>query len=279
MGRVGGVAPTVTTLTTRADTKPECCSSNAPNIYQGVIPLGLAIPRTEKHIPKPLPEVLHSCSCSTDMNRGDLATIIDHTVLGPTTTGEQVQTTAIEAEQYGMNVCVPPCYLDVACSVAESASVVTVIGFPHGQTTPTIKSEAAVQAYNAGADEIDMVLNIGQVKAENRDVVYDEIAEVVAAVPAPVKVIVETALLSTAEIEQAGSIAQDAGAAFLKTSTGFASEGATEEGVSTLAQYLPVKASGGIRSYEDAMRLIDAGAERLGASSGVKILQSAPVSD
>lgn len=211
------------------------------------------------------------------MNRDELAPLIDHTVLGPETTVEAVHRVIEEAESWGMNVCIPPCYVPEArASAASDTTLATVIGFPHGQNAPEAKRVEAVTAQEAGADELDVVLNVGRLKAGETDAVTEELADIVAAVSIPVKVIVETALLSDAEKHEAGEAAKAAGADFLKTSTGFADGGATVPDVELLREYLPVKASGGIGSYEDAMAMVEAGAERIGASSGVAILDGAP---
>jgi deoxyribose-phosphate aldolase len=211
------------------------------------------------------------------MQQSDLAPLIDHTVLGPTTTMADVRRVVDEAESWGMNVCIPPCYVAEAREdAAAETTIATVIGFPHGQHAPPVKREEAIQAEADGADELDVVLNVGRLQAGADDAVTEELAAIVEAVSLPVKVIVEATLLSAAELERAGEAVRAAGADFLKTSTGFADGGATVEDVAALAEYLPVKASGGIGTYEDAVRMIDAGAVRIGASSGVAILEGAP---
>lgn len=211
------------------------------------------------------------------MDREALAPRIDHTVLGPTTTPEDVQRVIEAAEQWGMNVCVPPCYVSEArdWTTAET-TIATVIGFPHGQNAPAAKRAEAARAVEDGADELDVVLNVGRLVADQPEAVTAELVEIVEAVSVPVKVIVEATLLTDAQKHVAAEAAEAAGADFLKTSTGFADGGATLEDVSLLAEYLPVKASGGIGSYDKAMAMIEAGAERIGASSGVAILEGAP---
>jgi len=207
------------------------------------------------------------------MNRTDLAARIDHTVLGPTTTPDDVDRVVSDAQTHGMNVCIPPCYVETTAEQAPpTLTIATVIGFPHGQDTPEAKREAAVDAWKAGADELDVVLNVGRLIAGDREAVTDELAELVAAVPIPVKVIIETALLDDEQKHAACQAAVDADAAMVKTSTGFADGGATIADVELMGAYLPVKASGGIGNYETAMAMIEAGAERIGASSGVEIL-------
>jgi deoxyribose-phosphate aldolase len=214
------------------------------------------------------------------MKRAELASMIDHTVLGPTTTAADVDRVVREAVEAGMNVCLPPCYVEgVAADPPADLTVATVIGFPHGQDNPEIKREAGSTAWKDGADELDVVLNIGRLKAGDHDAVTDELAAVVASVPIPVKVIIETALLSDEEKHRACEAAVDADADMVKTSTGFADadpRGATVEDVERMADYLPVKASGGISDYETAMAMIEAGAERIGASRGLAVLDGAP---
>ncbi len=211
------------------------------------------------------------------MDRSELAPYIDHTVLGPETTPTDVERVIDAAEEWGMNVCIPPCYVDGAREyAAEETTIATVIGFPHGQNAPEVKLEEAVQAWRADADELDVVVNVGRVRAGQLEAVTDELAEIVSAVPVPVKVIIETGLLSDEEKHVVCQAAVDADASFVKTSTGFAEGGAAVSDVELMAEYLPVKASGGIGSYEKAMDMIEAGAERIGASSGVAILEGAP---
>lgn len=213
------------------------------------------------------------------MNRSELAARIDHTVLGPETEWADVRRVLDEAVEYGTNACVPPCYVADAAEYAPDVTLATVVGFPHGQHDPEIKRAEAVRAWNDGADELDVVINVGRLRAGEDDAVRDELAELVAAVPIPVKVIVETALLDDEEKRRVGRIAREADAAMLKTSTGFADGGATVEDVALLAEFLPVKASGGIGSWEAARRMFDAGAERIGASAGVEIVEEFAASE
>ncbi|MES3161068.1 MAG: deoxyribose-phosphate aldolase [Halorubrum sp.] len=211
------------------------------------------------------------------MNREQVAGRIDHTVLGPTTTWADVTTVLEEASEHGMNACIPPCYLGEATNVVDAPdTIATVIGFPHGQSSLASKREEGVDAWDAGADELDLVINVGRLKAGELEVVTAEIGEVVAAVPIPVKVIIETALLTDAEKHRACEAAVDADADMVKTSTGFADGGATVADVELMSEYLPVKASGGVGSYDEAMAMFEAGAERIGASSGVTIVEGAP---
>ncbi len=210
------------------------------------------------------------------MDRAALAPLVDHTTLGPATTPTDVDRVLAEATEYGTNVCIPPCYLERAAHFPSDLTVATVVGFPHGHHDREVKREEAVRAWKAGADELDVVLNVGRLKAGEDDAVADELGEIVAAVPVPVKVILETALLTEAEKRRACEAAVAADAAMVKTSTGFAGGGATVADVELLGRYLPVKASGGIGSYEEAMAVIDTGADRIGTSSGVEILDGAP---
>jgi deoxyribose-phosphate aldolase len=207
------------------------------------------------------------------MDRPELAARIDHTVLGPTTEIEDVRRVLEDCGEYGMNACIPPCYLPEASEYAPDVRLVTVIGFPHGTSSHATKVAEAEQAWADGAAEIDMVANIGRLRAGEDERVREEVEEVVAAVPIPVKVILETALLSEAEIDRGCRLARAADAAFVKTSTGFAEGGATTEAVERMAAFLPTKASGGIGSWAEAAAMFEAGAERIGASSGVAILE------
>ncbi len=207
------------------------------------------------------------------MDAADLAARIDHTVLGPTTTPENVRRVLDEAREYGMNACIPPCYVSLAADYAPSVLLATVIGFPHGQHDPEIKRHEAEHAWEAGAEELDVVINVGRLQAGDGDAVREEIEGVVAATPLPVKVIIETALLTDAQKRDACAVARQAGADMVKTATGFADGGATVPDVELMAEYLPVKASGGVGDYEAARAMLDAGADRIGASSGVDILE------
>lgn len=210
------------------------------------------------------------------MDRSTLAARIDHTVLGPATTVADVHRILEEASEYGMNACIPPCYLPEARDAAPDLTLVTVVGFPHGQHATDVKVEEAYRAWKDGADELDVVHNVGRLKGGQDEQVRTEITEIVAAVPLPVKVILETALLTDEEKQRACELAADADAAFVKTATGFEEGGATVSDVELMSEYLPVKASGGIGTYEEAIAMVDAGATRIGASSGTTILEGAP---
>jgi len=206
------------------------------------------------------------------MDKAAFAARIDHTVLGPTTTLADVERVLDEAREHGMNACIPPCYVAEATAYASEVTIATVIGFPHGQHTPETKVAEAEQARTDGATELDVVLNVGRLKAGDDDAVREELVAVVEATPLPVKVIIEAPLLTDEEKHRACEAAEAAGARMVKTSTGYADGGATIADVELMSEYLPVKASGGIGSYEEATAMLDAGAERIGASSGVAIV-------
>jgi len=197
----------------------------------------------------------------------DAPSRIEHTILGPETTWGDVQQVLDEAEEYGMRACVPPCYVSESTEYAPTIEISTVIGFPHGQHTVTTKCAEATEAWKAGAAEVDLVPNLGRAR-EDHDALRAEIAELVAAVPIPVKVILETSLFDEGTLRSLSRAAADADADFLKTATGFADGGATVADVEVLAEFAPVKASGGVGSWGFAEELFEAGAERIGASSG-----------
>jgi deoxyribose-phosphate aldolase len=220
------------------------------------------------------------------MKGEDLARLIDHTMLKPEATPAEVEHLCDEALRHRFaSVCVNPTYVPLAAAkLAETeVEICTVIGFPLGATTTTAKVCEAQQALRDGATELDMVISIGALKAGARDLVREDIAAVAMACHeggALLKVIIETALLDDEEKILACEIAQEAGANFVKTSTGFAASGATVEDVrlmrEAVAPDLGVKAAGGIHSYEEAMAMIEAGATRIGASAGVEIVEGAP---
>ncbi|AEX85714.1 deoxyribose-phosphate aldolase [Marinitoga sp. 1135] len=210
----------------------------------------------------------------------DVAKYIDHTILKATTTPEDIKRICKEAKDYNFfSVCVNPVYVPLAKEELKGSEVkvATVIGFPLGANPIDVKAYETDIALNDGADEFDMVLNVGMLKAGEYDYIYNEIKAVVeAAQGKTVKVIIETCYLTTEEKIAACVISKEAGAHFVKTSTGFGTGGATAEDVALMkfvvGDALKVKASGGVRSFEDALKMIKAGAERIGASSGVKIV-------
>lgn len=203
----------------------------------------------------------------------DVPSRIEHTVLGPTTTWADVTETLDTALQYGMRACLPPCYVEQAREYAPTVDLVTVVGFPHGQHTTEIKCTEAEQAWKDDVDEIDVVCNLGSLLADDVEDVQRELEEVVASVPIPVKVIVESHLLGDDQLHSVCEAVSGAEAAYIKTSTGFSDGGATVEDVALMSEYLPVKASGGIGSWSFAEELFEAGAERIGASSGDVIVE------
>lgn len=212
----------------------------------------------------------------------NIASYIDHTLLKAESTKEQVIQICKEAAEYEFaSVCVNPAY--VATAAAELANskvkVCTVIGFPLGASTSETKAFETTDAIAKGADEIDMVINIGAIKSGDSELVKNDIQAVVEAArgKAIVKVIIEASLLNDEEKVLASRLSKEAGADFVKTSTGFSTGGATIADVKlmreTVGAELGVKASGGVRSLEDVQSMIDAGATRIGASSGVQIMQ------
>ena len=208
--------------------------------------------------------------------------MIDHTLLRADAVSEEIVKLAQEAKQYGFaSVCVNPAWVELAAEQLRGTDVkvCTVIGFPLGASTKEAKGFEAADAIRKGAQEVDMVINIGALKNGNDALVEADIRSVVeaAAGKALVKVIIETCLLSDEEKVRACEAAVRAGADFVKTSTGFSTGGATPEDVAlmrrTVGPDLGVKASGGVRNLEDMERMVAAGATRIGASSGVKIVQ------
>lgn len=212
----------------------------------------------------------------------DLSPLIDHTLLKADATGTQVETLCSEALQHGFaSVCVNPLWVPLAASLLKGSPVrtCTVVGFPLGASSPRAKAHEAALALEEGAQEVDMVLAIGAVKAGDWEAVRRDLEGLRAAVPAPavLKIILETCLLTEDEKVRASTLALEAGLDFVKTSTGFSSGGATEADVAlmrrTVGTALGVKASGGIRTYEGALAMVLAGATRLGLSASVAVVQ------
>jgi len=217
---------------------------------------------------------------------GDLARYIDHTILKPNATEDQIRTLCAEALQFNFrSVCVNPTWVSLAASLLRGSDVLTctVVGFPLGANEPAIKAMEARRAIRNGAREIDMVINIGALKSGDDALVLRDIRAVVEDCVdggAVCKVILETALLSDAEKRRASELARTARAHFVKTSTGFSTGGATVSDVALMSEVvrgagMEVKASGGISSYSDAKAMIEAGATRLGASASIGIVQEA----
>lgn len=217
-----------------------------------------------------------------DMNSSDLAKYIDHTNLKPDATESDINKLCDEALEFKFkSVCVNPYYVKLVKERLNKSDVLvcTVIGFPLGANTTSVKVFEANEAVDNGADEIDMVINIGEVKAGNWLNVTRDISAVVNAVigRATVKVILETCLLNEDEIIKACKCSVEAGAGFVKTSTGFSTAGASSNNVSlmrkTVGNDVGVKASGGIKHVEEAVIMLEAGANRLGTSNGVRMLK------
>ncbi len=208
---------------------------------------------------------------------------IDHTILKANATEADVIALCQSARQYDFaSVCINPCHVSLARKQLEGSDVkvCTVIGFPLGANTTEVKAFETDRAYFDGCDEFDMVINVGKMKAGDYAYVKRDIEAVVqAARGKTVKVIIETLFLTDEEIATVSRISSDAGAHFVKTCTGFNDGVATPEAVAimkaNIADGVQVKASAGIRSYDQAIALINAGADRLGTSAGVKIVESA----
>ena len=214
----------------------------------------------------------------------ELNRMIDHTILKPEATEAAVQKIIDEAKEYNFfSVCINPCWGAFASEqLADTdVAVCTVIGFPLGANTPEVKAYEAADAIKNGANEVDMVINIGALKSQQYDHVRQDIQGVVDAAKgkALVKVIIETALLTDEEKVKACELAKEAGADFVKTSTGFSTGGAKVADIrlmrETVGPDMGVKASGGVHNAEEALAMIEAGATRIGASTGVAIVSGA----
>ena len=211
----------------------------------------------------------------------NLSRYIDHTLLKADATENEVIKLCNEAKEYDFfSVCINPGFVELATKeLSESnVAVCTVIGFPLGASTPETKAFETKDAIQKGATEVDMVINISKLKDKKNDEVLEDIKAVVNAADkkALVKVIIETCLLTDEEKERACKLAKDAGADFVKTSTGFSTGGATKEDIAlmrkTVGTEMGVKASGGVRTYEDAVTMIESGATRIGASASIAIV-------
>lgn len=217
------------------------------------------------------------------LTESEIARLIDHTLLKPDATQDEIRKLCEEALQYRFaSVCVNPWNVAQAAELLRGSAVkvCTVVGFPLGATLPEVKVFEAQKSIERGAREIDMVINIGALKSGLRDVVEADIRGVVLASHrgnAICKVIIETCLLTRDEKIQASLAAKNAGADFVKTSTGFSTAGATPEDVrlirETIGPDTGIKAAGGVRTLEDLQKMVEAGATRIGASASVKIIQ------
>lgn len=218
----------------------------------------------------------------------NIAKMIDHTILKPNVTDADVIKVCDEAKEYGFfSVCVNPYFVPLVAKELKGTDVkvTSVIGFPLGANTTEMKAYEAKKAVEDGANEIDMVLNVSALKDQKYDFVKNDIAAVVEAIKgkAILKVILETCLLTKDEIVKASELSKEAGAQFVKTSTGFSTGGATAEDVAlmkkTVGDALEVKASGGVRDYATAKAMVDAGATRIGASASVEIATNSGTSN
>lgn len=216
------------------------------------------------------------------MDKQQLASMIDHTILKADATRESVEKICKEALEYKFaSVCINPANIELAAEMLKGSEVkvCTVIGFPLGANTSEVKAFETKDAIAKGADEVDMVINIGRLKDKDYEYVKNDIKAVVEAAKgkALTKVIIETCLLTDEEKVKACELSKEAGADFVKTSTGFSTGGATPEDIKlmreTVGPNLGVKASGGVRSFEDAKAVIENGATRIGASSSITICE------
>ncbi len=219
------------------------------------------------------------------ITREQLAGMIDHSLLRPSATGEELKKLCTEAIEYGFKaVCVNPIHVGEAAGMLKSQRVLvcSVVGFPFGTHTPKIKALETEDVIRLGAREIDMVIRVGPLlEKRDREVLEDIQAVVKVAQRCPVKVILETCYLSPEDKVRACRLVIDAGASFVKTSTGFAAGGATVDDVrlmrETVGENFGVKAAGGIRTLEEALKMIEAGANRLGTSASVNIIKALTV--
>ena len=210
-----------------------------------------------------------------------IQTYIDNTLLKPDATPDQIRAICSESREYGFaSVCVNPAYvpLTAECLKGSGVKVCTVIGFPLGMNASEVKAFEAAKAAEQGAEELDMVINVGRLKAGDDEYVQKDIEAVVKAAGGRlVKVIIETFLLTNDEKVRACKLAKAAGANYVKTCTGFSGGGANPHDIAlmraTVGSEMGVKASGGVRDFESAKALIEAGASRIGASSGKKIVE------
>ena len=215
------------------------------------------------------------------MDKKDILSRVDHTLLKQTATWEQIEKLCREGMEYAAaSVCIPPCYVKQAKDfVGDKLAVCTVIGFPNGNMTTAVKVFETEDAVKNGADEIDMVINIGWLKNKQYDDLRNDIAAVKAAVGDKVlKVIIETCMLTDAEKIEMCRVVSDSGAEYIKTSTGFGGGGATREDVALfkahVAPHVKIKAAGGIADLNDARDFVALGADRLGTSRIVKAVKA-----
>lgn len=220
------------------------------------------------------------CLLGVTMDSEEMAQMIDHTLLKPNATKSMIKKLCSEAIHYNFgHVCVNPVWVKYASSllIGKETKTCAVVGFPLGATKSEVKAYEAKKCVEDGASEIDMVMNIGAFLDGEMDIVSEDIERVVEECDIPVKVIIEVAYLDKNEIERASQIVKNSGAAFVKTSTGFGPRGCTAEDVkimrNAVGKDFGVKAAGGIRNLEKALEMINAGANRIGTSSGVEIMK------
>ena len=214
------------------------------------------------------------------MTKQELAQYIDHTLLKPNATEDDIKKLCKEAKEYGFySVCVNPRYVAKAKKILKNTpvKVACVIGFPLGENLPEIKQLEAMLAKNDGADELDVVASISSIIMGDYEYLFNEIMQIVEDTNLPVKVILETGMLNNEQIVESCRVVKKAGVAFVKTSTGYYKDGASMEAVKlmreTVGEDVGVKASGGIRDTETALNMIACGANRIGTSSGVQIIE------
>ena len=215
------------------------------------------------------------------MHITEILSRVDHTLLSQTATADEIKAICDDGIRYGCaSVCIPPSYVSLAKSyVGDKIKICTVIGFPNGYNTTEVKCFEATDAVNKGADEIDMVINLGMLKDKRYAELLGEIKAVkTACMGRTLKVIIETCLLTDEEKKKMCQIVSLSGADFIKTSTGFSTAGATREDIALFSEnvdsHLAIKAAGGISSIEDAEAMIELGASRLGTSRIVKIVKN-----
>ena len=218
------------------------------------------------------------------MDTKKILSMVDHTLLLQTSTWEEIRALCDDAIHYGTaSVCIPPCFVQQAKEyVGNQMKICTVIGFPNGNHTTATKVFETIDAVNNGADEIDMVINVGMLKAKDYDYILNEIREIKDSCGDKIlKVIIETCLLTDEEKIRMCEIVTESGADFIKTSTGFSTGGATFDDIALFAEHVgenvKIKAAGGISSMEDAEKFIALGASRLGTSRIVKIVKGSEV--
>lgn len=232
---------------------------------------------------KNVPSSYMSANSGSESNSNNIASMIDHTLLKPDATSEQVKKLCMEAREYKFaSVCVNSCHVSLVAQMLTGSGVKTcsVVGFPLGAMSTRAKAEEAKEAIENGANEIDMVINVGAAKSGDWDLVKKDIEALVQVVrgKALLKVIIESCLLTDEEKVKVCALSKIAGADFVKTSTGFSTGGATVEDIKLMRQAvgpdLGVKASGGIKDYKTAIAMINAGATRIGTSSGILIAKN-----